>query len=71
VAHEAVSKYGLLERTRFQPSMPDAYLLRALKGLALAPTRYWRRPTAFLRAVGVFGYARIAALTANECGAML
>ncbi|MHC4501673.1 MAG: glycosyltransferase [Planctomycetota bacterium] len=61
VAHEAVSRYGLLERTRFQPSMPGGYLLRVLKGLALAPLTYWRTPTAFPRALNVFRYGRTAA----------
>jgi colanic acid/amylovoran biosynthesis glycosyltransferase len=60
-AHGAVSRYGLLDRARFGPSMPSGYLLRVLKGLALAPVRYWRRPLAFLRAVNVFRHGSYAA----------
>ena len=60
-AHDDVAAYGLLARARYYPRMPGNYLLRALKGLALVPARYWRRPTACLRALNVFRYGAFAA----------
>ncbi len=59
--HASVSKYNLLDRTYYRPSMPENFFVRYLKGLWLFLVNFFRDPQLLIRSLNVFRYGKPAA----------
>ena len=60
-SHPEVSRYGLIGRTRYRPSLPNSYALRLLKAIGLFLVHGWRRPVPLLRSLNLHRFGRDAA----------
>jgi colanic acid/amylovoran biosynthesis glycosyltransferase len=56
--HADISKYKLLERTYYLPSLPRNKIVRVLKGLNLSIKFIFKRPDVILRALNFFKFGR-------------
>lgn len=59
--HSDVTRYGLIERTRYRPSLPRNYALRLLKAIGLFLVYGWRRPMPLIRSLSLRRFGREAA----------
>ena len=61
--HPDITRYNLLERTYVLPPVPENYLLRLIKGIALVAKNIYRYPKQTWRSLNVFHYGlRVASL---------